>query len=86
MTTNTTQLAVDLAIVARGRGDPEDLARARDRALLTLPSVTGFVVGCAAGGFLEIHFGLRALALPVVLAMIAVPLGELWSDVPAPRV
>jgi len=28
-------------------------------------------VGCAAGGFLEVYFGLRALLLPVVLAWIA---------------
>jgi uncharacterized membrane protein YoaK (UPF0700 family) len=84
MTTNTTELAVSLAFIARGRGDPEDLARARRRAGVIFQSIAGFVGGCAAGGFLEIHFGLRALALPVVLAVIAVPLGELWSDVPAP--
>jgi hypothetical protein len=38
--------------------------------------VIGFVAGCAAGGFLEFYFGLRALVLPVVLAAIAIPLGE----------
>jgi uncharacterized membrane protein YoaK (UPF0700 family) len=47
---------------------------------LTFLSVAGFVAGCATGGFLEVHFGLRALALPVVLAVIAIPLGELWRD------
>lgn len=31
---------------------------------------------------LEIPFGLRALALLVVLTAIAVPLGELWRDAP----
>jgi uncharacterized membrane protein YoaK (UPF0700 family) len=80
MTTNITQLAVDLATVVRGRGDPNELARARHRARLTFLSVAGFVAGCATGGFLEVHFGLRALALPVVLAVIAIPLGELWPD------
>jgi len=42
--------------------------------------VIGFVAGCAAGGFLELHFGLLALALPVVLAAIAIPLGELVKE------
>jgi len=77
MTTNTTQLAVDLAIIARGRGDPEDLARARHRTGVIFPSVAA---GCACGGLLEIHFGLSALALPVALAAIAIPIGELWRD------
>lgn len=85
MTTNTTQLAVDLAMIARGRGEPENLARARHRASMIFPSVAGFVAGCAAGSLLEIHLGLRALALPVFLAALAVPLGEIWSDVPEQR-
>jgi membrane protein required for beta-lactamase induction len=32
---------------------------------------------------LEVHFGLRALALPVLLAVLAIGLGELRSDSPA---
>ena len=82
MTTNTTQLAVDLALLVRGKGEPEDITRARCRTRITFTSVAGFVVGCAAGGFLEFHFGLRALVLPVVLAVIAILLGEvLKADV-----
>lgn len=80
MTTNITQLTIDLAMLASGKGEPTYLARARRGARLTFPSVVGFVAGCAAGGFLELHFGLLALALPVVLAAIAVPLGELLSE------
>jgi uncharacterized membrane protein YoaK (UPF0700 family) len=80
MTTNTTQLAIDLALLTVSRGEPDDLAGARRRAGVTFPCVVGFMTGCAAGAMLEIHFGLRALALPVVLAVLAVPLGELWSD------
>ena len=80
MTTNTTQLTIDLAALARGLGKPDDLSRARRRAVATFPCVIGFVAGCAAGAALEVHFGLWALALPVALAVIAVPLGELWSD------
>jgi uncharacterized membrane protein YoaK (UPF0700 family) len=76
MTTNITQLTLDLATLARGRADPDDLARARRRASLTFPCVVGFVGGCAAGAVLEVHFGLWALALPVVLAALAVPLGS----------
>ena len=76
MTTNTTQLTVDLATLAWGRGKPADLARARRRAAVTFPCVVGFVVGCSAGAVLEVYFGPRALALPVVLAVLAVPLGE----------
>ena len=45
--------------------------------------VIGFVAGCAAGAGLEFHCGLWALALPVALAVAAVPLGELWGDSPA---
>jgi uncharacterized membrane protein YoaK (UPF0700 family) len=78
MTTNTVQLTTDLAMLLRGKGDLEDLGRARRRATLTIPAVGGFIAGCAAGGFLEIHFGLRALVLPVALAVVAVLLDETW--------
>jgi uncharacterized membrane protein YoaK (UPF0700 family) len=80
MTTNITQLAIDLATLARGRGDRDELARARRRASMTFPCVVAFVGGCAAGAALEVYLGLWALALPVVLAALAVPLGELRSD------
>jgi len=76
MTTNITQLIVDLCAFARRSGEPDDLARARRRASLTLPCVVGFVAGCAAGAALEVHFGLWALVLPALLAMLAVALGE----------
>lgn len=82
MTTNITQLTIDLAMLARGKGEPTYLGRARRGARLTFPSIVGFVVGCAAGGFLELHFGLLALALPVVLAAVAIPLGEMLSEGP----
>jgi len=85
MTTNITQLTIDLAQLVRGKGDPADAARARRGARLTFPSVVGFGAGCAAGGFLELHFGLLALALPAVLAASAIPLGELLSEGPYAR-
>jgi len=84
VTTNMTQLTIDLAALVRGGADPEDRDRARRRVRLTFPSVAGFVAGCAAGGFLEVHFGLWALVLPVVLAAIAIPTAELWTEGPSP--
>jgi uncharacterized membrane protein YoaK (UPF0700 family) len=77
VTTNTVQLTIDIAVLVRGQGDPEDLARARGRARLTLPAVGGFAAGCAAGAFLQMHFGLRALLLPVTLAATALLVDEL---------
>ena len=47
---------------------------------MTCLCVVGFVCGCAAGAVLEVYFGLWALALPVILAALPVPLGELRSD------
>jgi uncharacterized membrane protein YoaK (UPF0700 family) len=79
-TTNITQLTVDLTTLARGMGKPDDLAKPRRRAGVTFPCVVGFVAGCAAGAVLEVHFGLWALALPVILAAFAVPLGEVRSN------
>jgi uncharacterized membrane protein YoaK (UPF0700 family) len=85
MTTNITQLTVDLATLARGQGEPDDLARARHRASVTLPCIVGFVAGGAAGAVLEVRFGLWALALPLILAALAIPLGELWTGARSPR-
>jgi uncharacterized membrane protein YoaK (UPF0700 family) len=76
VTTNIVQLTVDLAVLVRGKSNPEDLTKARRRARLTFPSVAGFLGGCAAGGFLEVRFGLKALTLPIVLAAIAIPVSE----------
>jgi len=77
MTANTTQLIIDLTTLARGTGGPDDLAKVRQRARVTFLCVTGFVIGCVAGALLESRFGIGALALPVILALLAVPLGEL---------
>jgi uncharacterized membrane protein YoaK (UPF0700 family) len=76
MTTNITQLTVDLVTLARRRGNADELAKARRRARITFACVIGFVVGCAAGAALEVKLGLWALALPVVLSALAVPLGR----------
>jgi len=80
MTTNITQLAIDLATLARNRGEHDDVARARRRARMTFPCVVGFTGGCAAGAVMEVYVGLWALALPVVAAGLAVPVGEVNRD------
>jgi uncharacterized membrane protein YoaK (UPF0700 family) len=80
MTTNTVQLTVDLAVLISGKRAPEDIDQARRRIRLTSPAVAGFVAGCGAGGFLEFHFGLWAITLPVVLAVIAILLGEMLNE------
>ena len=38
--------------------------------------LAGFVAGCVAGAILELRFGIGALAPPVMLAVLAVALGE----------
>jgi uncharacterized membrane protein YoaK (UPF0700 family) len=80
MTTNITQLTVDLATLTWGERKSDDFAKARRRAGVTFACVVGFVAGCAAGAALEVNCGLWALVLPVALAVAAVGLGELWGD------
>src|ERR1700692_4113131 len=75
MTTNTTQLIIDLATLARGGAVSDDLDKVRQRARVTFLCVAGFVAGCVAGAILELRFGIGALALPVMLAVLAVALG-----------
>ena len=79
MTTNATQLTIDLATLVGHRADSQTLNQARRRAGVTLACVVGFVAGCAAGAALEIRCGLRASALPLVLSALAVALGELGA-------
>jgi uncharacterized membrane protein YoaK (UPF0700 family) len=76
MTTNITQLTIDLVTLVRSRGDAGELTNARRRARITFACVIGFVAGCAAGAALEVKFGFWALALPVVLSALALTLGQ----------
>jgi uncharacterized membrane protein YoaK (UPF0700 family) len=76
MTTNTTQLIVDVAALIRRAEDPDKLGETRPRARVTFLCMAGFIGGCVAGAVLELRFGVGALVLPVTLATIAVPLGE----------
>jgi uncharacterized membrane protein YoaK (UPF0700 family) len=76
MTTNTTQLIVDLAALVRGAEEPDKIRRTRRRARVTFLCMAGFVGGCVAGAAFKLLFGVGALTLPVILAALAVPLGE----------
>jgi uncharacterized membrane protein YoaK (UPF0700 family) len=76
MTTNTTQLIVDVAALVRRAEDPDKLGETRQRARVTFLCMGGFLAGCVAGAAFELHFGVGALVLPVILAAIAVPLGD----------
>jgi uncharacterized membrane protein YoaK (UPF0700 family) len=80
MTTNTTQLIVDLAALVRRTEELDKLGKTWRRARVTFLCMAGFIGGCVAGAVLELHFGVGALALPVILAALAVPLGELEGE------
>jgi hypothetical protein len=54
---------------------PADVAKARDRAMRTWPAIVGFAVGCGLGATCETAIGLRSLALPAGLALLAVTMG-----------
>jgi len=74
MTTNITQLTLDLSMLARSQGDADERAKVRRRARMTFACVIGLVAGCAAGAALEVKFGLWALGLPVVLSALSISL------------
>jgi uncharacterized membrane protein YoaK (UPF0700 family) len=71
MTTNITRFMMDIGNVMLGRR-PADVAKARDRAMRTWPAIVGFAIGCGVGATCEAAIGLRSLALPAGLALLAV--------------
>jgi uncharacterized membrane protein YoaK (UPF0700 family) len=71
MTTNITRFMMDVGDVMFGRR-PADVAKARDRAMRTWPTIVGFAVGCGLGATCEAAIGLKSLALPAGLALLAV--------------
>ncbi|HXO71349.1 MAG TPA: YoaK family protein [Bradyrhizobium sp.] len=74
MTTNITRFMMDLGEVMFGR-KPSDVAKARDRAMLTWPAIVGFAIGCGLGAACEAAIGLASLALPVGFSALAVAIG-----------
>jgi uncharacterized membrane protein YoaK (UPF0700 family) len=74
MTSNVTRFAMDLGDALVGSKAAE-VADARKNAARTLPSIVGFAAGCGIGAACEARFGLRSLALPASLALIACVVG-----------
>jgi len=74
MTTNITRFMMDVGDVMLGR-KPADVAKARDRAMRTLPAIVGFAVGCGLGATCQAAIGLWSPALPAGLALVAVTMG-----------
>jgi uncharacterized membrane protein YoaK (UPF0700 family) len=74
MTTNITRFTMDVGEVILGR-NPADVAKARSRAMQTWPAIVGFCVGCGLGAACEATIGLRSLALPTGLALLAFAMG-----------
>jgi uncharacterized membrane protein YoaK (UPF0700 family) len=74
MTTNVTHFMLDLGGVLVG-GDLAESAKARSRAMNTLPVIVGFTVGCGLGAACEAAVGLWSLALPTGLALLALAIG-----------
>jgi uncharacterized membrane protein YoaK (UPF0700 family) len=74
MTTNVTHFMLDLGGVLVG-GEPAEVAKARSRAMHTLPVIVGFATGCGLGAACEAAVGLWSLALPTGLALLALAMG-----------
>jgi uncharacterized membrane protein YoaK (UPF0700 family) len=70
MTANITRFTLDLVDALFGH-DPDTMTNARRRAKATWPAIAGFAAGCGAGAACEAAFAMRALALPVGLALLA---------------
>jgi uncharacterized membrane protein YoaK (UPF0700 family) len=74
MTTNVTHFMLDLGEALAG-GDVAKVAKARRRALHTLPVIIGFAIGCGLGAAFEASAGLWSLALPSGLALLVLAMG-----------
>ena len=83
MTTNITVFTIDIGEIWLGHGSSA-IAAARDRARRTWPAIIGFLLGCGLGAGCEAGFGLRALALPACLALLALALG-VPASIPHPE-
>jgi uncharacterized membrane protein YoaK (UPF0700 family) len=74
MTTNITRFMMDVGGVMFGR-EAAEVAKAHSRANSTWPAILGFAVGCGLGAACEAAIGLRALALPIGLALLGLAMG-----------
>jgi hypothetical protein len=76
---DVTAFAMSVGEILVGR-DPAAIAEARTRAAHTIPAILGFAVGCGLGAAYESAIGLRSLALPVGLALLAFFIGFAAPD------
>jgi uncharacterized membrane protein YoaK (UPF0700 family) len=65
---------MDVGGVMFGR-EAAEVTKARSRAKRTSPAIFGFAVGCGLGAACEAAIGLRSLALPASLALLALIMG-----------
>jgi uncharacterized membrane protein YoaK (UPF0700 family) len=70
MTTNITRFMMDVGDVLLGK-NPVQAAEARRRAEQTWPAIVGFTIGAGLGAAYFAAAGLRSLALPTSLALLA---------------
>lgn len=70
MTTDLTRFIMDAGQVLMGN-DPDEVAKARCRAKHTWPVIIGFVAGVGLGAVCFAAAGLKSLALPTGLALLA---------------
>jgi uncharacterized membrane protein YoaK (UPF0700 family) len=85
MTSNVTRFTMDVVAVLLGR-DPDDVAKARNRAKHTWPAIVGFAAGCGLGAVCEAALGLWSLALPTGLALLALAMGFPGRPRPPPGI
>jgi uncharacterized membrane protein YoaK (UPF0700 family) len=83
MTTNVTHFMLDLGGVLVG-DDPAEVAKARSRAMHTLPVIVGFATGCGLGAACQAAAGLWSLAMPTGLALLALAIG-VWCGGAEPK-
>ena len=69
MTTNVTHLMLDLGELLAG-GDAAKVAKARNRAIHTMPVIVGVTIGCGLGAASEASAGLWSVVLPTGLALL----------------
>jgi uncharacterized membrane protein YoaK (UPF0700 family) len=79
MTSNVTRFAIQLGELLRG-GDSIEVAEARKQVAHTLSPIVGFTLGCGLGAACEALFGLRSIALPVSLALLAFAMATLMKS------
>jgi uncharacterized membrane protein YoaK (UPF0700 family) len=81
MTSNVTRFAIQLGELLRG-GASAAVVEARKRVPHTLSPIVGFTFGCGLGATCEALFGLRSIALPATLALVAFVMGSMVKPYP----